>query len=105
MKAYAEEFFGYGHVNNYSLLYLHSGQAFIGGLCSFWLSRKLNDNPMWVERGCRAKFKMKKWAAACKWNFEAKSLLLEAEEAHSHNEFVTAKDLYEKAIASAKKHR
>lgn len=103
MKGFAEKYFSY-NLNSWSLVYIHTAQAFMGGLAAFWVSRKSND-PVWAERGCKSKFQMKKWADSCQWNFQSKLYLMEAEEAFCYKDIEGAKSLYEKAISSAKEHR
>lgn len=104
MKAFAEEYYCHNNVNSWSLLYIHTAQAFIGGLVAFSVSRKSN-NPVWADRGYKAKCLMKKWADSCKWNFQSKLYLMEAEEAFCCDDICSAKALYENAISSARAHR
>ena len=103
-KGFAERFFSYDHVNSWSLLYIHSAQAFIAGLVAFWLSQRTKD-PVWAERGGKAKFQIKKWNDSCEWNFQSKLILIQAQEAYAYNDNETAKSMYDKAISSAKEHR
>ncbi len=106
MEASAEKYFlcEDGNVNFWSILYVHSAQAFLSGLAAYWMFRKSND-PKWVERASKAKYAMKKWADTHEWNFQNKFYLMEAEEAFCYKDTNSAKTFYEKAITSARKHR
>ncbi|KAL7551594.1 hypothetical protein ACHAWF_014787 [Thalassiosira exigua] len=103
MKTYAEEYFSFD-VTSWSLLYLHVSQTFYGGLAAWAIFRKWKD-PIWSDRGRKAKFAMKSWAESCEWNFQSKLLLLDAEEASCYNEMDRAKALYEESINAARSHR
>jgi len=103
-KVFAEEYYCHNNIVSFSLLYIHTAQAFIGGLVAFSISRKSN-NPIWADRGSKAKCLMKKWADSCNWNFQSKLYLIEAEEAYCSDDICSAKSLYEKAISSARAHR
>jgi len=104
MVIFAEGYFANKH-HNWGLLFIQTAHAFYCGLISFWIYRKTSDT-LWMERGRQAKIAMKKWAeAASEHNFLHKVYLMEAEEAFSSDDTELAKSMYEKAVATAKKHR
>ena len=104
MLVFTKGFFD--HDNEISFLFFHLiVHDFYSSLVSFWIYRKTSD-PLWLERGRQAKLAMKKWAeAASEHNFLHKVYLMEAEEAFSSDYTELAKSMYEKAVATAKKHR
>lgn len=105
MKASAENYFIYeDSTNTWSLLYVHTAQAFISGLAAYWMFRKSKD-PKWTHKASKSKLMMKKWAEVNEWNFQNKLYLMEAEEAFCYDDTASAKSLYEKAISSAREHR
>ncbi|KAL7547670.1 hypothetical protein ACHAWF_010954 [Thalassiosira exigua] len=103
MKTFAEGYFSHDP-NRWSLLYIYVSQTFYSGLAAWAIFRKWKD-PIWAERGRKAKFAMNSWVDCSEWNFQSKLILLEAEEASCYNDMDNAKVLYEKAIAAAKSHR
>mmetsp|Transcript_2160 Transcript_2160/g.5098 ORF Transcript_2160/g.5098 Transcript_2160/m.5098 type:complete len:129 (-) Transcript_2160:24-410(-) len=60
---------------------------------------------MWLQRGKKAKITMEKWAKSSEWNFQSRFFLLEAEAYFCIKDYNSARASYDKAIASAKKHR
>ena len=106
-KDYAEKFLTCIASSNWAnLLLSESFNTFLTGLVSYWLARRLRDDgKQWYERGNQSKLAIRKWAETCRWNFENKRYLLEAEEAFCNNDFDAAKLYYEKAVTSAKEHK
>jgi len=103
MLVFTKGFFDHDQI--FFLFFHQTAHAFYSGLISFWIYRKTSD-PLWMERGRQAKLAMKKWAeAASEHNFLHKVYLMEAEEAFSSDDAELAKSMYEKAVATAKKHR
>mmetsp|Transcript_4484 Transcript_4484/g.8609 ORF Transcript_4484/g.8609 Transcript_4484/m.8609 type:complete len:739 (-) Transcript_4484:970-3186(-) len=102
MKTLAETFFDF-NLHSWTLFYISAAHTFYSGLVSSWVYRQSKD-AKWADRARTAKFLMKKWAD-CKWNFQNKLYLMEAEEAFSYNDIASAEYLYEKALSSAREHR
>ena len=102
MKTVAEKYFAVDSVS-WSLLYCHIHYAFYGALVAFWIHRETGE-PVWEERARKRKFTVETLGGHSEWNFEHKLYILDAEEA-SCDDPGTAELLYEKAIASARKHR
>ena len=103
-RYYAEEFLVCSTWAN--LLFVHSFRAFYIGLVSYWVARSSSDDTeQWYERGNKSKLALKKWAETCRWTFEHKWYLLEAEEAFCTGRYDDAKLYYEKAVTSAKDHK
>jgi hypothetical protein len=88
-----------------NLFFTEAVHAFYIGLISFWLARQSRDEQHWYERGKASKTALKKWAESCKWNFENKWYLLNAEESFCDNDADAAKAYYDKAISSARDHK
>jgi predicted ATPase len=88
-----------------NLMFAHSFRSFYSGLASFWIARSSSDREQWYERGSKSKLAFRKWAETCRWNFEHKWYLLEAEEAFCDGRYDDAKAYYEKAVTSAKDHK
>ena len=104
VKAYAEKFFG-NHLMTWFLMSNQSFQLFISGLVSFQLYRETHD-PVWAERGAMSKAKLQLWATqGSLWNFEHKSLLLQAEDHYCNNSLEDAAVKYSNAISSASAHK
>ena len=78
---------------------------FFQGLASFQLARhSINEaKTKWIEYGESALAKMTCWE--CPWNFENKTLLLEAEKMYISGNFNQAEDLYIRSIRSAHEHK
>ena len=106
-KDYAEEFLACVANSTWvNLIFAHSFHAFYIGLVSFWVARSSSDcREQWYERGNKSKLALRKWAETCRWNFENKWYLLEAEEAFCNGKYDDAKAYYEKAVTSAKEHK
>jgi len=102
MKVLAEKYYDF-NLHTWTLLHVHTAHTFYSGLVSSWVFRKSKD-AKWADRARKAKFLMKKWAD-CKWNFQNKLYLMEAEEAFCYNDIANAEYLYEKALSSAREHR
>jgi tetratricopeptide (TPR) repeat protein len=73
------------------------------GIACFVVSRK-DNNIRLMSDGEQQLTTMQKWEHACKWNFENKALLLQAEFYYARKEHEQAKACYERSIASAKQH-
>ena len=91
-------------LTSWSVIYVHTSQAFFGGLAAFWIYRKTND-PIWLQRGKKAKITMEKWTQSSEWNFQSRFYLLEAEAYFCNKDYNSARASYDRAIESAKKHR
>ena len=88
-----------------NLIFVHSFRSFYIGLASFWIARSSSDTEQWYEIGNKSKLALRKWAETCRWNFEHKWYLLEAEEAFCDGRYDDAKAYYMKAVTSAKDHK
>ncbi len=77
--------------------------VFFEGLVYFAMARK-TTNRDYALRGQNALDFLKKWGF-CKWNFENKIKLLEAEHMHFLGNLELASQLYEDAIESSKQHK
>lgn len=78
--------------------------SFYGGLAMFILSRKIKEDKL-IADGETHLLVMKTWEAESKWNFENKSLLLEAECHYAKGENEDAMRAYAKSISSARDHK
>ncbi len=99
-----EKYFAFQQTTWGALSFAHAVHAFYTGLISFWAARKSKEQ-RWYERGNKSKLALRKWAETCRWTFENKWFLLEAEEAFRNNDFEAAKAYYKKAVTSAKSHK
>mmetsp|Transcript_13088 Transcript_13088/g.20741 ORF Transcript_13088/g.20741 Transcript_13088/m.20741 type:complete len:348 (+) Transcript_13088:3-1046(+) len=80
-------------------------RTFYSGLTAFHSFRE-TQNQYWMDIGVRAMEEMGTWAReGCKWNFENKFLILNAEYHFCVGDFDTAAEQYELAIASSHNHR
>ena len=77
--------------------------SFYGGLAMFILSRKFKEQKL-IADGETHLLAMKIWETTCKWNFENKSMLLEAECHYAKGDNANAMVAYAKSIASARDH-
>jgi hypothetical protein len=78
------------------------------GLLSFLLARQSSDrieSANWIERGQSVLAKMRCLSDHSLWNWENKTLLLEAECMHTKGEFDRAGSFYDNAIRSAHEHK
>ena len=105
-KACAEKFLACENRSTWvNLVFGQSFRAFYIGLASYWVARSSSDRKQWYEIGNKSKSALRKWAETCRWNFEHKWYLLEAEEAFCDGKYDDAKAYYEKAVTSAKDHK
>lgn len=77
--------------------------VFFEGLVYFAMGRKAKNRDH-LSRGKNALEFLKRWDF-CKWNFENKIKLLEAEHVHFLGDFELASQLYEEAIESSRRHK
>jgi len=78
--------------------------VFFEGLACYRMERKSRDKK-WMTRGGTALSFIKTIGQSSPWNFENKMFLLEAEKMYTIGAFQQSKELYEKAILSAKTHK
>jgi len=78
--------------------------TFYSGLLAFHIFRETQDRH-WLDRGIHAMRETETWAReGCKWNFENKALLLNAEYHFCIGDFDKAAERYELAITSSHNH-
>lgn len=109
---YLDFFEGHGSV---SLQFIDIYRYFYGGLIAFDCFRKSqsqqseitgNTSPdYWLGVGMRSISKFETWSMECKWNFQNKLLLLQAEHQFSSGQIKEAGYTYKLAITSAREHR
>ncbi len=78
--------------------------VFFEGLACYYMARKFHDKS-WTIKGDAALSFIKTMGQCSPWNFENKTLLLGAERMYTFGSFQQSKELYKKAISSAKTHK
>ena len=96
-----DEFFSL-HAPQQPLNTIH--RTFYTGLIALHCLRQTEEK-YWMDISMHAIERMKTWAEASEWNFENKSLLLNAEHHFSIGDFDQATEEYHLSIASSHKHR
>jgi len=102
MKSAAEKYSN--KAGAWIFVFSSSYQLFYEGLVSLWIGRNEEDNE-WIAKGknaCRAIESLAETAS--KWNFEHKSMLLQAEEQYCDGNLEHAEPLYDSAVLSARQH-
>jgi ATP-dependent RNA helicase DDX31/DBP7 len=81
-------------------------RTFYSGLVALnYLRHSQTQEKYWMDIAIEAIQRMDKWALDCKWTFENKALLLNAEYCFLTGEFKKAEVLYQSSIESAQQHR
>ena len=81
---------------------------FFEGLASFLLARQTtrdSERSRWIEKGENVLTKIRYWSEHSSWNWEDKTVLLEAEKMYTMGNFDQAAWLYERAIRLAREHK
>jgi predicted ATPase len=92
--------FGHGLVVRLATAY----RVFYSGLIAFHCFRESQDR-CWINIGNSSIAKMESWSHGCKWNFENKLLLLQAESHYALGNMNSAAEKYRQAVESSRQHR
>lgn len=79
-------------------------RVFYSGLIAFHCCRDSLDR-CWINIGNSSIAKMESWSDGCKWNFENKLLLLQAESDYALGNMNSAAEKYRQAVESSRQHR
>ena len=101
VRQYQEFFDQYGGMQN-KFIFIY--RMFYSGLVAFNIFRETKDQ-YWMNLGTLAIKEIEVWAKECKWNFENKLLLLNAEYHFSIGDFNKATEEYHLSTSSAHAHR